>query len=435
MAAAVTAAGAPDAPKSQPPPAEAAVTAFPAAFFAASQPSTALDMVGRVPGFILDVGGGVRGFGGAAGNVLIDGARPPAKGDSLDQILSRIPASSVLRIDLIRAGAPGIDMQGKTVLADVIRRKDVGGKATLTLTGTHAYDGRVSGQFHLDAEKRIGAVDLQGSLLAIRALDDGAGTGTWNRVFANGARIQALNATQGHENNYKATGALEAPVLGGSLKVAASVLVDPYHDVQRDTLIPPPGEDFDHFFNRNDTAEIGVRFERPLAAKLGLETYLLQQFGRQHTTDDFTSDPVTAALTGDDVSDHFALRKTTGESIARALVKYAPVHTLSLQAGLEGDFNWLNTRTTFIQNGAPVALPAANVKVTELRGEAFATAVWQARPSLSVEAGLRMEASRIASTGDVISARTLAYPKPRLVLSWSPDSADQLRLRVEREIG
>ncbi|HEY7901346.1 MAG TPA: hypothetical protein VIC25_09195 [Caulobacteraceae bacterium] len=438
--AAALAAAAPD--ETTPAPAPAAitqataglVTSYPAAFFAPAQPSTALDMVGRVPGFSLDVGGGVRGFG-AAGNVLIDGVRPPAKGDSLDQILSRIPASSVLRIDLIRAGAPGVDMQGKTVLADVIRRKDIGGKATLTLTGTHAYDGRVSGQFHFDAEKRIGQVDLQGSLLILRALDDGAGNGSWNRVFGNGARIQALETSQGHENNYKATGALEAPVLGGSLKIDASVLADPYHNVQRDRLIPPPGEDFDHFFTRQDTAEIGVRFERPLGAKWSLETYLLQQLGRQHTTDDFISDPVTAALTGDDVDDHFALHKTTGESIARALVRYAPTRTLSLQAGVEGDFNWLKTHTTFVQNGMPVALPAADVKVTEARGEAFATAVWQARPNVSVEAGLRMEASRIASSGDVISARTLSYPKPRLLLSWSPDAADQLRVRIEREIG
>ena len=52
-----------------------------------------------------------------------DGARPASKDDGLDQILKRIPASSVLRIDVIRGGAPGIDMQGKTVLANVVRRR------------------------------------------------------------------------------------------------------------------------------------------------------------------------------------------------------------------------------------------------------------------------------------------------------------------------
>ena len=71
----------------------------------------------------------VRGFGGAAGNVLIDGERPATKDDSLDQILNRIPASAVARIEVIRGGAPGIDMQGKTVIANVVRRSDAAGAA------------------------------------------------------------------------------------------------------------------------------------------------------------------------------------------------------------------------------------------------------------------------------------------------------------------
>lgn len=415
------------------------ITSYPAAFFAPGQPVTALDMVQRLPGFtldtgLLDTGAVARGFGAAAGNVLIDGVRPPAKGDTLDQILQRIPASSVARIELIRAGAPGIDMQGKTVLANVVRRQDINGKATLTLSATHAYDGRLSGQFHLDAEKRIGDVDLQGSLLAARLLDDGAGIGPWTRAFGDGQRVDATDFSKGHENNYKATGSIETPALGGKLKIDASLLIDPYHSITNDA-VHPVGEDLDNFFTRTDTAELGVRFERPMGSSASLETYVLQQLARQTTIDDFTSDAFTAALTGDDVSDLFTLHKTTGESIARETFKDAISKTLSLQAGLEGDYNWLRTRTRFIENGAPVALPAADVDVTELRGEAYADAVWQARPSLSVEAGFRFEASHIASTGEVVSARTLTYPKPRLVVAWAPGKADQIRLRVEREIG
>ena len=47
-----------------------------AGFFAAQNPNSAVDMVGRLPGFSLDTGASVRGFEGAAGNVLIDGQRP-----------------------------------------------------------------------------------------------------------------------------------------------------------------------------------------------------------------------------------------------------------------------------------------------------------------------------------------------------------------------
>src|SRR6185369_3275159 len=98
------------------------VISYPASFFAGQQVANAYEMLGRVPGFSLDTGDSVRGFEGAAGNVLVDGQRPTSKTDGLDQILLRIPAAQIERIDVIRGGAPGIDMQGKSVLANVIRK-------------------------------------------------------------------------------------------------------------------------------------------------------------------------------------------------------------------------------------------------------------------------------------------------------------------------
>lgn len=53
---------------------------YPADFYKPFQPQTALDMLERTPGFILSEGTSLRGFGNAAGNVLIDGQRPTVKG-------------------------------------------------------------------------------------------------------------------------------------------------------------------------------------------------------------------------------------------------------------------------------------------------------------------------------------------------------------------
>ena len=60
------------------------IVTYPAAFYAPSQPTTALDMIQVTPGFVFDAGAGARGFVGAAGNVLVDGARPASKDDTLD---------------------------------------------------------------------------------------------------------------------------------------------------------------------------------------------------------------------------------------------------------------------------------------------------------------------------------------------------------------
>lgn len=413
-----------------------AVTAYSPSFFAASQPTTALDMVLLLPGFSLNTGDQVRGFAGAAGNVIIDGARPASKDDGLEDLLKRIPASSVLRIDVIRGGSPGMDMMGKTVIANVIRRQDIAGKLTISVSGTRAANDQLSGSLLIDGEKRIGSTSFDGSLRIAKFIDDSLGEGPWVHTDGwGGPSLSAHQVTSGAEKNFKATGAVETPLAGGTLKVNLSLQSDPYDNRLVDTLIPAPGADLDLYHQVQDTAELGARYEHAFSDNLTLESILLQQIGRFHSTDDFTSDPLTAALTGDDVTANFALRKTTGETIARTSIRLQAGPRLAIAAGAEAAYNWLVTNTSLIENAAVTALPAADVQVNELRGEVFGTTTWQARADLTVEAGLRLEASRIASAGDVISERSLVYPKPRLAVSWSPDGADQVRLRVEREVG
>src|SRR6185369_6799746 len=118
-------------------PAQNGVISYPASYFAALQSQNANEMLGHLPGFTLDSGNSSRGYEGSAGNVLIDGQRPASKTDSLDEILKRMPIGVVERIDLIRGGAPGIDMQGKTVLANIIRKKGAGTRLLVAVAQSH----------------------------------------------------------------------------------------------------------------------------------------------------------------------------------------------------------------------------------------------------------------------------------------------------------
>src|SRR6185312_2470487 len=99
------------------------VLVYQAVYFADSRPNTAYDMIQRLPAFTFDDGNTERGFAGTAGNVVINGQRPTSKSDDLQSVLNRIPASNVERIEVIRGGAQGIDMQGQTVIANVILKK------------------------------------------------------------------------------------------------------------------------------------------------------------------------------------------------------------------------------------------------------------------------------------------------------------------------
>ncbi|MDP3175455.1 MAG: hypothetical protein Q8M88_13560, partial [Phenylobacterium sp.] len=145
------------APSPSPPPAVApdqGIIAYPASFFADTSPTSALDMVQRLPGFQFDKGQAVRGLAAAAGNVLIDGEAPVAKNDTLDEILKRIPVSAVLRIELIRGGAGGYDMQGRPVLANVVQRDTSGFKGATTLSASSIDDGRVLSNIRTEGQWR-----------------------------------------------------------------------------------------------------------------------------------------------------------------------------------------------------------------------------------------------------------------------------------------
>ena len=124
-------------------PADRGVLAYAPGFFADASPTSAYDMVIRLPGFTFDKGAVVRGLADAGGNVLVDGQPPVSKNDTLDEILKRIPANAVARVELIRGGAPGIDMQGKTVVANVVRKTAGGLRAAVSATSNFIYDGRV----------------------------------------------------------------------------------------------------------------------------------------------------------------------------------------------------------------------------------------------------------------------------------------------------
>jgi hypothetical protein len=55
------------------------VQVFEGVYFKQYNPVTAADIVNRVPGFDIDDGEALRGFGATAGNVLVNGERPSSK--------------------------------------------------------------------------------------------------------------------------------------------------------------------------------------------------------------------------------------------------------------------------------------------------------------------------------------------------------------------
>jgi outer membrane receptor protein involved in Fe transport len=409
-------------------PAQQGVTSYGPEFFTAMRPANALEMVQRLPGFTLDTGSSVRGYEGAAGNVLVDGQRPTSKTDSLDEYLRRIPAAAVARVDVIRGGAPGIDMQGKPVIANVVRKSGGAFHGLLALADSINSDGRDEPQARLEGSGRFGGYAWEGGVYYGRNHDDGAGDGPLLRTDPAGAVLVSGHIhSQGTGTNVVGTMAVEHPLAGGRLRLNARVAWSRFHEAETDFIhFPDVHEEHEHDLDTSLTTEFGARYEKPLGPRTNLEVVGLRQ----------DKDEPTPALffAPDDVED-FRLTSRTSETIGRSVVRFQQRTNLSWEVGGEVAYNDLTSRTSFTVNGAPVALPAANVMVDELRGEAFAKAVWRPLASLTLETGVRQEGSKIESSGDVTLSKTLFYTKPRLLLTWSPNADTQVRLSEERVVG
>jgi hypothetical protein len=404
------------------------VTTYGPDFFAAYQPANAAEMVARLPGFTLDTGSSVRGYEGAAGNVLVDGQRPATKTDTLDQLLYRIPASAVDHIDVIRGGAPGIDMQGKTVIANVVRKAGGGFHGLLAVADSRLAEGRNYWAARAEGSGKIGDRSWDGGIFAGDGQDGGLGRGSLQNVDPSGKLLEQGHIhAQGEATQVILNGALEQPLWGGRVRVNGRLFGQVYDSDETDFIhVPDIHNETDHQDDDVFQSEFGGRYTHSLGRRFSLETVLLRQDKHERYADRFVV-PGEPQL--------FRQDTTTSESIARAVVTFEQTPKLSWEVGGEGAYNTLDNLIRFTDNGVPVNLPASDVTVTEKRGELFGKVVWQATPKLTIEGGLRQEGSVIASTGDVTLQKTLYFTKPRVLITWSPDADTQVRVRFERAVG
>ncbi|CAN5420465.1 TonB-dependent receptor [soil metagenome] len=406
------------------------VLVFTPDFFAEQRPNTALDMVNRIPGFSVDDGSGSRGFEGSVGNVLINNARPASKSDTGSNVLGRTTAAQVERIELIRGGAPGIDMQGYSVVANVIlksgasRQTIIEANAVLFDGGHDIYGGRY--QFTETRGERTWGVVLSDG----QGMSDSNGVGPVIRRDAAGNVLRNehyFNDSYGGGDGLR--GNYTGPLWGGKVDLTARIGVNDYHSIQQQTSPTVLRESL--YENDNHNGELGVVYTRPLNPRWTLETRLIHQF--EDYTDLSISNTRVGATT--DPEQVFTSDNKTSESILRALVRNERSTALTFEAGGEVAYNMLETTQSFTVGGTAIPLPSASVKVEETRGEAFGKATWRVRPNLTLEGGVRLEGSTIKQSGDAELEKSFFFAKPRFLATWTPMPNNQVRFRFERELG
>lgn len=412
---------------------------YSAEFFLPYNPITARDMVVQVPGFRIDEGGSARGFGGTAGNLLINGNRPSTKNDDAGEILGRIPASQVLRIDLIRGDTAGLNMRGQTVVADVILRTDAipatrweAKTRTTENTATINPSGSISGTGYAGATQftlgLAGGEDRFHQARGTEWLFTGAGVGEERFEIAD-------NQGKGYNANFNTETLLRQAVLRFNGRVGTTTLLDTENSERQARLAG--------FISRNvletresdvDTIEFGTDAEFPLSASLDAKAIAL--FNRSDEAAESrlrVLDPAARLL-----SASTATQGTDKEEIvARLELDWTGWRGHQVEGNVEAALNWLGNRVALFEDRGQglqsVPLPGANTEVEELRWEAELADSWQVG-TLALETGLAAEFSRITQSGDAQRERSFSFLKPRLLLTYAPVTTRQIRVRLQREV-
>jgi hypothetical protein len=420
------------------------VTTFDAKFFSTFAPRNAFDIVQRVPGFALDQGNSdVRGFSGAAGNVVINGARPSSKAEGLVTTLSRIPASSVVRVEVGPGELYGSDYSGKSQVLNLVLSAGGGMEANLTLAAKRIYTGYVNTDTSGSAQWKTGqsTFNLSGGTGRNRQVEEGY---DFVDELPSNDRLETrrkINSFFNRDPYISASWALEQ---AKDRALRANIRWQPSRfDLEQRNRVTPNGEapHDDSLFQRYQTPvfELGGDVTRPL----GQGALKLVGLATRRKRNNFDAYVERSGLLESDpavVGGFEQLQKATlDETIGKLSWSRSDLAGFSVELGAEAALNKLDnsTRLSVVdQNGAriPIELPIADAQVEEKRGELTLNAGRNLLSTFRLDGGVAYEFSTLSVTGDAEAERSLRYLKPTVSLDWRPKGGWHARVSLRRTV-
>jgi hypothetical protein len=414
-------------------------TVYEASYFAQFAPSNALQIVQRVPGFTLEVGDqDVRGFGQAAGNVVINGQRPSSKSDTLETILARIPASRVARVEIGAGDLFGSEFAGKPQVVNVVTTAAGGLAGTINGTLRRTYTGRVEPDVTVSGLLRRGRSSFNASagyqalptteagFDRITALPSGRLIEYREKVNRIADRTAFVSGAWEHNAGDNRTAHLNFRVSQNWFTLGQTNDVFPVGGTIRDDRLT---QDYD----RRDY-ELGGDVTRPLwgggIKLIGLATR------RERRDVDTSLNRVKGAVIGGFIQDIDNLRD---ERVLRLVWNRSNLGGWSVETGVEGVLNRLDSDVNFYRLAAGggqtrIDLPVDQAVVEEYRGEAFVNAGKPLSKTLRLDMGLTYEVSRLTVSGDAEAERVLKFLKPKASLDYRDPSGWRAQLAVSRTV-
>ncbi len=415
------------------------ITRYDAAYFAPFSPSNALDMVRRVPGFSIEDGGGdVRGFSQAAGNVVFNGARPSSKSESLGEILARIPASRVVRIEVGPGDLYGSDYAGKSQVLNLVLSDSGGVDGNAKVSVSRVYTGRLMPNLEASVLIKTGGStinlsassgqfgDIEEGYDNVTRLFDGVLVERRDKVNRVLGRDPALAVSWGQDGGKGRAAHLNLRYSPGSFSLTQTNRVTPVSGPVRDDRLV---QDYSP-----TSYEIGGDISRPL----GSGTLKLVMLGNRRENDNF--DGSYNRVAGETIGGFEASQASRYDEVVGRLSWSIPkLAGFSAEFGSEVAYNRLENATEVYVLGPAGArikldLPIDSAVVDELRTESYVNLGRQLSKRLRLETRLAFETSDLKVSGDTQAKRNLKYFKPSVTFDWKGPKGWHVQLVGRRTV-
>ena len=404
-------------------------------YFSQFQPNTAQDMVIRIPGFTLqDDDGGERGFGQASLNILINGRRPSSKSSGADEILGRITADKVTRIDILDGaslGIPGLSGQVANIISSTGKLSGSWNYAARFEEGTEPQ--LTEGDISINGSNTAGNIEYAASLnhgiFTFSEVGDEQFFDPDDILFEDRREDTEFELTRPsldvNLTFTQANGNIANLNLSGGVENRNFLAVEDF------VAVTPSGQTGQSLFRSGEDEyeyEIGGDYSFPVGNG-SLKLIGLHSFEKSDFNTNFDINVFGEAPSRQDFNTFDEER----EIIGRAEYSWKSAAAHDWQLSWEGAFNYLDSTTEFFLDDE--IFDPENVRVEETRTEANLTHSRKVSDKLNLQASIGAEFSQIEVTTNTDPGSDFFRPKGFLALSYDANSRYTWRTKIERAVG
>lgn len=395
-------------------------------------PISALQLVFRTPGFNPQENDGGRGLSGVRSNILIDGRRPPPKGQSIRQQLREMPVAGVRYIELIDAGARlDIDMQGYPQVVNVITVDNAPAYYEFTTQMHRAGTGAIDQE-----NERNTQVEATGSFSWRRHsftmsgdTSDGSNKSPAGFVSIDPAnpeqRISSLNRWDQSNSGVQLVGDFELP---NETSLEVSTRFNSFSGGSTPISLEPDANAVDLVTqssdNQNDQKDLSAEYRRPFGDNSTVMVAFVDAEQEQISA--------SSLIDSDGVSSSVSDRES-GETAARLLITQPLNQRLTLRTEATTAFNYFEGGFSLFNNGVQIPIEGSDSLVEEDRRSVNASVDWGFSERWTFQSTVGVESYEI-ETRDA-SSGLQTDPKGQIALSFRPQARTTFTLESRRQIG